>query len=82
MAGKYACPCCGYLTLTYEPPGTFEICTVCYWEDDNLQYTEPEREGGANLICLREAMENFRKCGATSLEFMDVVRLPLQEEHP
>ncbi|KWX77765.1 hypothetical protein JI735_02100 [Paenibacillus sonchi] len=82
MPRKYACPCCGYLTLPDEPPGTFEICPVCYWEDDNLQHAEPEREGGANSISLIEARENFKKHGAMSLEFLDVVRLPLQEEQP
>ena len=29
MATRYACPCCGYLTLPEEPPGTFDICPVC-----------------------------------------------------
>ncbi|WP_322745805.1 CPCC family cysteine-rich protein [Paenibacillus donghaensis] len=23
---KYSCPCCGYKTLDYEPPGTYDIC--------------------------------------------------------
>lgn len=82
MTGKFACPCCGYLTLPYKPPGTFEICPVCYWEDDNLQYAAPDRRGGANSICLREAKENFRRYGAISIEFLDAVRLPLQEELP
>ncbi len=29
---KYRCLCCGYLTL--ESRGEFDICPVCYWEDD------------------------------------------------
>ncbi|MBR2565522.1 MAG: hypothetical protein IKE29_12975 [Paenibacillus sp.] len=82
MTVKYACPCCEYLTLSEDPPGTFEICPVCYWEDDNLQYSDPERLGGANSISLREARKNFKKHGAISLEFLDAVRLPLQEEQP
>ncbi|KQN97049.1 CPCC family cysteine-rich protein [Paenibacillus sp. Leaf72] len=80
MTEKYSCPCCKYLTLSEEPPGTFEICPVCYWEDDNLQYAEPDRVGGANSICLREAKSNFKDYGAISLEFLDAVRLPLEEE--
>ncbi|WP_116061426.1 CPCC family cysteine-rich protein [Cohnella phaseoli] len=77
---KYNCPCCGYATLPSEPPGTFDICPVCYWEDDNLQYAQPEREGGANDISLLEARQNFKKFGAMSLEFTDKVRLPFEDE--
>lgn len=39
--GKFACPCCGSFTLTEKPPGTFSICEVCGWEDDNIQYDDP-----------------------------------------
>ena len=28
----YACPCCGYPGL--GEPGGFDICSICYWEDD------------------------------------------------
>ncbi|MEH7657210.1 CPCC family cysteine-rich protein, partial [Bacillus velezensis] len=34
---KYTCPCCGYRTIEEEPPGTYEICNICYWEDDEVQ---------------------------------------------
>jgi hypothetical protein len=30
---KYTCPCC-YKTLGEEPPDTYEICEICFWEDD------------------------------------------------
>ncbi len=29
---KYQCLCCGYMTL--ETKGEFDICPVCFWEDD------------------------------------------------
>ncbi|MBQ6093927.1 MAG: hypothetical protein IJL09_00855, partial [Lachnospiraceae bacterium] len=29
---KFRCPCCGFYTL--EEVGTYEVCPVCYWEDD------------------------------------------------
>ncbi|MBL1704243.1 hypothetical protein DXB51_09685 [Bacillus cereus] len=45
---KYTCPCCGYETLEEEPPGTYEICSICYWEDDEVQFNDPDFEGGAN----------------------------------
>jgi len=41
----FACPCCGYLTISGPPPGTFEICPVCNWEDD-VEYNNIDFEGG------------------------------------
>lgn len=29
---KYQCLCCGYKTL--DSRGEFDICPVCFWEDD------------------------------------------------
>nr|WP_315363599.1 CPCC family cysteine-rich protein [Cytobacillus firmus] len=56
---KYACPCCGYKTLQQEPPGTYEICEICFWEDDDVQFNDPDYEGGANLESLRQYQKAF-----------------------
>ncbi|NIP43329.1 MAG: hypothetical protein GWN61_14025, partial [candidate division Zixibacteria bacterium] len=32
----YTCPCCGYRTLD-DPPGSYDICGICFWEDDTVQ---------------------------------------------
>ncbi len=29
LGRRFACPCCGYLTLDEAPTGTYAICTVC-----------------------------------------------------
>lgn len=47
MNGNYTCPCCGYKTLDEEPPDTFDICRICFWEDDGVQFQDPDFEGGA-----------------------------------
>lgn len=70
----YTCPCCGYKTLSKEPPGTFEICIVCGWEDDNVQFRDPDYRGGANKESLREAQQNFIKTGVISEEARKVVK--------
>ncbi len=51
----YKCPCCQNYTLGEKPPGTFEICNICNWEDDNVQYYDLEFKGGANDSSLKEA---------------------------
>lgn len=60
---KYACPCCGNKTLDEQPPGSYKICPVCFWEDDPLQFKDPDYEGGANGVSLRQAQKNFLEFG-------------------
>ncbi len=76
---KYLCPCCENYTLD-DGPGHFEICPVCYWEDDNIQRDDPDYRGGANDISLNEARKNYKKIGAMSQEYCDMVRPPLDKE--
>jgi hypothetical protein len=38
-----------------EPPGSFQICNVCGWEDDHVQLANPRMRGGANRESLVEA---------------------------
>ena len=76
---KYQCPCCGYYTLDYGP-GRFDICQVCYWEDDLVQSDDPNYWGGANVISLNDARENYKNFGASEKCFLDSVRPPTEEE--
>lgn len=81
-ADLFKCFCCGYLTLTEEPPGTFEICPVCFWEDDNIQAEHPTLAGGANKVSLEEARRNFEKFGAATKDAVPHVRRPRPDEIP
>ena len=47
------CPCCGYKTL--DDGSIYDICDICFWEDDIVQFKNPDYEGGANTISLRQA---------------------------
>ena len=78
----YPCPCCGYLTMEQPPPGSYDICPGCYWEDDPAQCADEEYAGGANAVCLREARENVARFGAVEPHFKDMVRPPLPSEIP
>lgn len=77
---KYTCPCCGYKTLVEEPSGTYDICGICFWEDDDIQYNDPNYEGGANVPSLRQAQHKFIKFGACDEGSIKFVRKPNQED--
>lgn len=82
MKTSYACPCCGYLTFDDQPPGTFEICPVCGWEDDEAQFNDPAYAGGANAVSLEQARKNFIAIGAIDKKSLGAVRRPLPKEIP
>ncbi|QWG62484.1 CPCC family cysteine-rich protein [Bacillus mycoides] len=76
---KYTCPCCGYRTIE-EPQGTYEICNICYWEDDPVQFNDHDFEGGANEPSLRQAQRNFIVFGACEEYFVESVRKATSED--
>jgi hypothetical protein len=50
-----------------EPPGSYDICKICFWEDDVSQLRFP-RTSGANRLSLIEAQNNFVRPVSTSYE--------------
>ncbi len=77
---KYKCPCCGNYTFKNEPDGSYDICPVCFWEDDIVQLEDQNYEGGANRVSLLQARNNYLEFGACELEMIKDVRLPLEDE--
>lgn len=80
LARRYRCPCCDNFTLEEKPPGTFDICPVCFWEDDYTQYDEPDLDGGANEMSLNQARANYRSFGAQNERSLGYIRKPLDIE--
>lgn len=76
------CPCCGCLTL--DERGMYEICPVCYWEDDGQDDHDADRvRGGPNeLLSLTQARKNYLQVGACDLSMVAHVRPPLPAELP
>src|SRR5258707_1871191 len=70
---KLPCACCGYLTLD-DSAGSYEICHVCFWEDDPVQLLDPWYVGGANKVSLQEAQENFSKFGVSEKRFKNNIK--------
>ncbi len=58
----HPCPCCGRRTI--HELGDYDICKVCWWEDDGQDNHNLDRVGGPNYsISLRKARYNFIKYG-------------------
>lgn len=77
---KYTCPCCGFKTLEDEPPGTYDICPICFWEDDGVQFDDPDYEGGANKVSLRQAQKSFKAFNACERGAGAYVRKPTEQD--
>lgn len=69
----YTCPCCGYKTL--EEEHEYNICPICYWEDDWYQFINVDSTG-ANSVSLRKAQKNYLEFGACEQSVLKFVRLP------
>jgi hypothetical protein len=77
---KQHCPCCNYQTLNDR--GRFEICSVCFWQDDGQDDIDADKvNGGPNSsLSLTEARQNYREFGACERRLLEYVRLPTAKE--
>jgi hypothetical protein len=77
---RYRCPCCGCRTL--EERGGFEICPVCFWEDDGQDDHDADvvRGGPNGPLSLTQARRNYGEFGACSREEASAVRPPTPDE--
>lgn len=76
---RYPCPCCGHLVFE-EPPGSYDICPICFWEDDVVQLRWPQVGGGANRLSLVEAQAEYTATGAMEHRFIGNVRAATVDE--
>ncbi len=58
------CPCCEYRSLPAQ--GEYEICPVCFWEDDGT--SDLDSISGPNHLTLREARLNVERFGAVTAD--------------
>ena len=52
-----ACPCCGRASLTES--GGYDICKVCWWEDDGQDNNQADHGSGPNHLTLTQARANY-----------------------
>ena len=77
---SFRCPCCKYRTL--HSRGGFEVCPVCFWEDDGQDDDDADKvRGGPNsTLSLSDARSNFKVYGAMETRFVKNVRAPMPDE--
>lgn len=68
-----------------EPPGSYEICELCGWEDDHVQLRHPAMGGGANRLSLADhqqlALQRFPRNVRQSGQFVRALGWrPLRQE--
>jgi len=75
MTELHTCPCCGYKVFP-DRPGSYDICPICFWEDDMVQLAFPDLSGGANKVSLISGQASFILYGVSEERFSRNVRRP------
>jgi Cysteine-rich CPCC len=70
------------VTLPERPPATFNICPVCWWEDDRPDDHHRNRRPGTNRVSLEEAQYNYRTIGASDPAYRCRIRPTQAGEQP
>ena len=68
-AGPFPCPACGFLVFD-EAPGSYAICPICNWEDDQVQLRHPALAGGANRVSLCAAQRRSVELYPPSIQLL------------
>ncbi len=53
------CPICGQ--YEFDEEGDYDICEICFWENDPLQNEDHDYAGGANVLSVNEYKEKYEK---------------------
>lgn len=73
--GLFGCPCCGYATVS--EPGSYEICPICFWEDDGQDDSLADEElGDPNRVSLTQGRIDYLTFGASDGKDKPHCRLP------
>jgi hypothetical protein len=57
---RFICPCCGYPTI--DEKASYDICILCYWEDDGQDDLDADLiRGGLMQIIHLQKLERILK---------------------
>ncbi len=70
----FTCPGCGYPTLTMR--GSYDICDICNWEDDNQDDSEADKVWGGPNGNL-SLTENRINIGKLLTHYSDTLKTPI-----
>jgi hypothetical protein len=69
-----ACPCCGRRTI--DERGHYDICTVCWWEDNGQDNANSDMISGPNQgLTLTQARYNYLRFGIYNPKRQDLVKI-------
>ena len=70
-----SCPCCGLQTL--EEREMYQICSVCWWEDDGQDNDDAhiDAAGGPNKVSLTQGRINYLLHGICEPKRTDLIKL-------
>ncbi|MCL1876899.1 hypothetical protein FWF74_02625 [Candidatus Saccharibacteria bacterium] len=65
------CLCCGIGSVDAQK-GSYDICSVCGWEDDDVEGDESTFFGGANFFSLNDHLELWKLTGKKNWKQGDI----------
>jgi hypothetical protein len=71
------CPSCSY--LTFPDRGEYDICPVCFWEDDGTE--DADKHSDCNHMSLREARVRVAEFGVVEERFKGAVADDARERY-
>lgn len=67
---KILCLVCKNITISFR--GSFEVCPICFWEDEGEIKNPDVATGGPNGdLSLNKAIENYKKFGVVEKRFLE-----------
>lgn len=65
---RVKCECCEYVSIAES--GCYQICPVCFWEDEGPGWGLDEQSPANHGLSIRQGRENFKKYGACEIEMV------------
>lgn len=75
---SFRCPCCDHLSLASR--GDYDICEICYWEDDGTDDVLYSTPFSPNHMTLAQGRLNYKTFGACTRAMLCHVKMPSADQ--